>query len=166
MGELETGMKQRREKSEARGKAILLALIDFWENNVISASLSTHTPQTHSDTHINLLVIERANKSLWKTTCIRSFFFFFLFFFTTKKSSKGRAADLERSKSNRPEIETETNSLLNASVCVLAVVSQCWFIYIQHCMRARGDGRGKPMEDGNRKSEPGDILAVVNEPRG
>ncbi|MEQ2233544.1 hypothetical protein ILYODFUR_022968 [Ilyodon furcidens] len=97
-------------------------------------------------------------------------------FFTTKKRSKGGAADLQRSKSNQHEIETEANSVLNSSlcvcvracmcVCVLAVVSQCWFIYIQHCMRARGEERGKPMEDGNsgdRKSEPVDIVAVVNE---
>lgn len=56
--------------------------------------------------------------------------------------------------------------VVHVCVCVLAVVSRCWFIYIQHCMRAHGQGRGKPMEDGNssdRKSEPGDILAVVNE---
>lgn len=42
---------ETQEKARRGGKAILLALIDFWENNVISVSLSTLTLRnTHTQT--------------------------------------------------------------------------------------------------------------------
>lgn len=49
---------------------------------------------------------------------------------------------------------------------MLAVHSQCWFIYIPRCMGARGEERGKLREAGNsgvRKSETGEIQAAAKE---
>lgn len=66
-GEEDRNRNEKQEKAKAGGgKAILLALIDFWENNVISVSFSLYT---HRAAHtLTGHVMGRANKSLWRST--------------------------------------------------------------------------------------------------
>lgn len=88
---------EKQEKAKAgRGEAILLALIDFWGNNVISVSFSlyTHTEQ-HTRSHTDH-VMGRANKSLWRSTCIPN-----LYFTSTKAPKHGGTAALQRSQATQ-----------------------------------------------------------------
>lgn len=90
---------EKQEKAKAKrggGEAILLALIDFWGNNVISVSFSLYTHRAaHTLTHADH-VMRRANKSLWRSTCIPN-----LYFTSTKAPKHGSTADLQRSQATQ-----------------------------------------------------------------
>lgn len=117
---------EKQEKAKAGGgKAILLALIDFWENNVISVSFSLYT---HRAAHtLTGHVMGRANKSLWRSTCIP-----YLYFTSTKAPKHGSTADLAKPPRNRNTVKL----CIQIGVSLLAVATPCRFIYIQPCTGA------------------------------
>lgn len=115
-------------------------------------SLFTHTEQ-HTRSHTGHVMV-RANKSLRRSTCIQNLYF---------ASTKAPKAAKQTYKEAKPSRNRNTVKLcIPICVSMLAVASRCRFIYIQHCMGARGEEYGKPTDAVNSsdgKSETGDIQA-------
>lgn len=129
---METGMKHR--KKRGGGKSNPVGADRFLgEQCYLCLPLHTHT-HTHVQTHTHRytlkcahLVIERANKSLWRSTCIRSLYF------TTKKHSKGGATDLQRTRTGPKQKHSGTRCRIQ--ICVAcACVCMCVCLSVCFCM--------------------------------
>lgn len=114
----------------------------------LCVSLFTHTEQhTHSHTDH---VMERANKSLWRRTCIQNLDF------TSIKAPKAAQQTYKEAKPSRNRNTVKLRIQIQNISSMLAVASRCRFIYIQHCMGARVEEYRRTTEavdSSHRKSE-------------
>lgn len=113
-GGVDRHRNEKQEKAKAGGKAILLALIDFWENNVISVSFSLYTlSSTHA--HTQAMLWRELTNLCGEVHVSKTF--------TLQAQRLQRQHSRLTKKPSHPEIETRSNSAYQ-SVCL------CWLRHL------------------------------------